>query len=198
MVNIGSVDYDYAFEYGFTGVMARGSGLVSDLRISHSYENYNLCDFSLICGKNGDCYDRFLIRIGEMRESTRIMKQSLIYLTEYKSVKESTSGGYNNKYALATKAFVKYSMEALISHFKSYSVGFNVPKGESYVSIEAPKGELGVFVVSDGTNNPYKCSIKAPGLLHLQGLNFMSKGLFLADLVTIIGTQDIVFGEVDR
>jgi NADH dehydrogenase (ubiquinone) Fe-S protein 2 len=172
--------------------MLRGSGVTWDLRRNQPYEVYNQLAFDIPVGTNGDCYDRYLIRIEEMRQSIRIISQALnmlptglIKLDDHKIVPPS-------------RALMKYSMEALIHHSKLYSESFPVAPGETYVSVEAPKGEFGVFIVSDGSNKPYRCRIKAPGFLHLQALDFMSRGHLIADLVTIIGTQDIVFGEVDR
>lgn len=156
------------------------------------YETYSDLDFDIPVGKNGDCYDRYLVRIMEMRQSLKIIEQCINHMPEglYKSS--------DNKLFSPSRLNMKYSMESLIHHFKLYSEGFSVPKGETYTSIEAPKGEFGVMLISNNTNKPYRCHIKAPGFLHLQGLDIMSKGHMLADVVTIIGTQDIVFGEVDR
>jgi NADH dehydrogenase (ubiquinone) Fe-S protein 2 len=192
LVDIGYVSQSDALAWGFSGVMLRGSGVTWDLRRNQPYEVYNQLAFDIPVGTNGDCYDRYLIRIEEMRQSIRIISQALnmlptglIKLDDHKIVPPS-------------RALMKYSMEALIHHFKLYSESFPVAPGETYVSVEAPKGEFGVFIVSDGSNKPYRCRIKAPGFLHLQALDFMSRGHLIADLVTIIGTQDIVFGEVDR
>jgi NADH dehydrogenase (ubiquinone) Fe-S protein 2 len=192
LINIGVVTLSEAINYAFTGVMLRGSGLAFDLRKMQPYEIYKDLDFKIPTGTKGDCYDRFLIRIEEMRQSLIIVNQCLNLITNEK-VKIN-----NNKITPPSRAIMKNSMEALIHHFKLYSEGFNVAKGESYISIEAPKGEFAIFLVANDTNKPYRCRIKAPGFLHLQGLDFMSKNHLLADLVTIIGTQDIVFGEVDR
>jgi NADH:ubiquinone oxidoreductase subunit D len=163
-----------------------------------TYESYNLYNFTIPVGIMGDCYDRYLIRLEEMRESLGIMLQCLNFLSNY-----STSDVYkfiidDSKIAPPSRAFMKSSMEALIHHFKLYTEGFIIPEEETYVTVEAPKGELGVFLSGRSTNKPYRCRIKAPGFLHLQGLNFMVQRSFLADLVTIIGTQDLVFGEIDR
>ena len=192
LVNIGKVNAADALNWGFTGVMLRGSGINWDLRKTLGYEVYDDLDFQVPVGLNGDCYDRYLIRMEEMRQSLNIINQCLnnMPLGNYKI--------NNSKINSPSRATMKFSMESLIHHFKLYSEGFNVPKNEVYVSVEAPKGEFGVGLVSDGSNKPYRCRIKAPGFLHLQGLDFMSKGHMVADVVTIIGTQDIVFGEVDR
>lgn len=192
LVDIGQVDLYHAFAYGFSGVMARGSGLAWDLRKNMPYEIYNELDFDIPVGKNGDCYDRFLIRMEEMRQSLRIIHQCLNILPQG----EIKSDFY--KQVSTKRDMMKYSMESLIQHFKFYTEGFSVPVGKTYVSVEAPKGEFGVFLLSDGSNKPYRCRIKAPGFLHLQSLDFMCKGHLIADVVTILGTQDIVFGEVDR
>ena len=192
LVNIGVVSYSNALNWGFSGVLLRGSGISWDLRKNIPYEIYNKIDFNVPLGKNGDCYDRYLIRIFEMRESIKIIFQCINAIPEgpYKSL--------DNKLSYPSRQKMKHSMEALIHHFKLFSEGFIVPKGETYTAVEAPKGEFGVLLISDNTNKPYRCHIKAPGFLHLQGLDFMSRGHMLSDVVTIIGTQDIVFGEVDR
>jgi NADH:ubiquinone oxidoreductase subunit D len=172
--------------------MVRGSGLAWDLRKSEPYEVYNELDFTIPIGKNGDCYDRYLIRMEEMRQSVSIILQCLnaMPMGEIKID--------DHKITPPSRKKMKSSMESLIHHFKLYSEGTSVNSGETYTAIEAPKGEFGVFLVSNGTNKPYRCKIKAPGFAHLQGLNMMAKGHMIADVVTIIGTQDIVFGEVDR
>jgi len=192
LIDIGKVSYNEALDWGFSGVLLRGSGISWDLRKNNDYEIYSKLNFNVPIGKNGDCYDRYLIRINEMRESTNIINQCLnnIPLGQYKIL--------DFKLFSPSRKKMKHSMEALIHHFKLFSEGFTVPKGESYTAVEAPKGEFGVFLISNNTNKPYRCHIKAPGLLHLQGLDFMSRGHMLSDVVTIIGTQDIVFGEVDR
>jgi NADH-quinone oxidoreductase subunit D len=172
--------------------MLRGSGVAWDLRKNNSYEIYNELDFKIPIGLNGDCYDRYLIRVNEMRESISIILQCLNKIP-FGHIKSQ-----DKKLVAPTRSIMKFSMEALINHFKYFSEGFNVGKNEVYSKIEAPKGEFGVYLISDGTNKPYRCHIKAPGFLHLQGLNFMSRGYMIADIVTIIGTQDIVFGEIDR
>ena len=192
LVDIGVVSAEEALNHGFTGVMVRGSGVSWDLRKNQPYEIYESISFDVPIGLNGDCYDRYLIRIHEMRQSIRILNQC-INLIESGPVKTE-----NNKVVPPTRAHMKHSMESLIHHFKLFSEGFVVPQGSIYRAVEAPKGEFGVFLVSDGTNKPYRCRIRSPGFFHLQGLDFMSKGHMIADVVTIIGTQDIVFGEVDR
>lgn len=192
LVDVGVVTKDQALDWGFTGVLLRGSGISWDLRKVQPYEIYSALDFEIPIGKNGDCYDRYLVRIGEMRQSVRIILQCLDQMPAG-LVKVS-----DKKITPPSRKELKNSMEALIHHFKLYSKGFNIEANETYVSVEAPKGEFGVYLVSDGTNKPYRCKIKAPGFAHLQGLNFMSKGHMIADVVTIIGTQDIVFGEIDR
>jgi len=192
LVDVGIVTRNQALDYGFTGVMLRGSGLAWDLRKVAPYDCYAAMDFSVPVGLNGDCYDRYLIRVEEMRQSLYIITQCL----------NAMPVGFvkvdDRKVSPPSRANMKFSMESLIHHFKLYSEGYNVPSGEAYAVVEAPKGEFGVFVVADGSNKPYRCRIKAPGFLHLQGLDFMARGHMVADVVTIIGTQDIVFGEVDR
>jgi NADH dehydrogenase (ubiquinone) Fe-S protein 2 len=172
--------------------MLRGSGSHFDLRKQQPYEVYNLLDFDVPCGKNGDSYDRYFLRMEEMRQSLKIMYQCL------NNMPAGLIKTEDNKIITPTRKEMKQSMEELIHHFKLFTQGYSVPAGEAYTSIEAPKGEFGVYLVSNGSSRPYRCKIKAPGLLHLQGLNFMTKNHFIADAVTIIGTQDIVFGEVDR
>jgi NADH dehydrogenase I D subunit len=194
--DIGMVSYKQAFDYGFSGVMLRGSGIPWDLRLLDSYDNYNLLRFFIPVGTKGDCYDRYMIRIEEMRQSLFIIEQ-VLYCIRYLDMINNFSIR-SNKIVPPTRAFMKFSMESLIHHFKLYSEGFTVEKGDAYTTVEAPKGEFGIFLVSNGTSRPYRCRIKAPGFLHLQGLEMMCKDLMLADMVTIIGTQDIVFGEVDR
>jgi NADH dehydrogenase (ubiquinone) Fe-S protein 2 len=192
LADIGIVNLEDALNYGFSGVMLRGSGLNWDLRKNFSYEIYDSLDFSVPVGTVGDCYDRFLIRVEEMRQSIAIIFQCLNNIP---------SGHYkidDFKVTSPIRSVLKYNMESLIHHFKYFSEGVAVPEGLTYTAVEAPKGEFGVFLVSNGTNKPYRCHIKAPGFLHLQGLDFMCKGHLIADVVTIIGTQDIVFGEVDR
>jgi NADH dehydrogenase (ubiquinone) Fe-S protein 2 len=192
LVNIGLISLENALNFGFSGVLLRGSGLEWDLRKNNSYELYDILSFTIPYGSIGDCYDRFLIRVEEMRQSLFIIYQCLnnIPFGLYKLD--------NYKYVFPNKLSMKFNMEALIHHFKLFSEGFIIDENLAYCAVEAPKGEFGVFLVSDNTNKPYRCHIKAPGFLHLQGLNFMVKNLLLADVVTIIGTQDIVFGEIDR
>jgi len=192
LVDIGVVSNNDCQEWGFSGVMLRGSGVSWDLRKSQPYEIYNEIPFNIPVGTYGDCYDRYLIRIQEMRESSKIINFCL------DNIPEGIVQTNNKKLITPTKKTIKKSMEALIHHFKYFTKGFTVPNGEIYLGTEAPKGEFGVFLISDGSNKPYRCKIKAPGFSHLQALNFMSKGHMIADVVTIIGTQDIVFGEVDR
>jgi len=194
--DIGVVNYKQAFDYGFSGVMLRGSGIPWDLRLLDSYDNYNLLRFFIPVGSKGDCYDRYMIRIEEMRQSLFIIEQ-VLYCIRYLDMINNFAIR-SNKIVPPTRSFMKFSMESLIHHFKLYSEGFVVEKGDVYTSVEAPKGEFGIFLVSNGTSRPYRCRIKAPGFLHLQSLEMMCKDLMLADMVTIIGTQDIVFGEVDR
>jgi NADH dehydrogenase (ubiquinone) Fe-S protein 2 len=192
LVDIGVVKVEDALNYGFSGVLLRGSGLPWDLRKTQPYEVYDSLDFDIPVGTNGDCYDRYLVRVNEMRQSIRIINQCLNKMTEG-PVKID-----NNKISVPSKLYMKQSMESLIHHFKLYTEGFSILPRETYAAIEAPKGEFGVFLVSNGTNKPYRCKVRAPGVFHLQGLDYMSQGHMLADVVTIIGTQDIVFGEVDR
>jgi NADH-quinone oxidoreductase subunit D len=192
LVDVGVVTYNTALLWGFTGVMLRGSGVSWDLRKDRPYEIYDQLAFNVPKGSVGDCYDRYLIRIQEMRESLFIIQQIINRIPEG-SVKVCDS-----KYTAPSRGHMKNDMESLIHHFKYYTEGITVPKGQIYTAVEAPKGEFGVFLVSDGTAKPYRCKIRAPGFAHLQGLNEMAVGHMLADVVTIIGTQDIVFGEVDR
>ena len=192
LVDIGVVSAEDAYDWGFSGVMLRGSGIEWDLRKSQPYEVYNEVDFDIPVGFNGDCYDRYLIRVFEMRESIKIIEQCLNQLPTG-PIKSD-----DNKLTPPSRTEMKQSMESLIHHFKMYTQGFTIPANETYVGTEAPKGEFGVYLVSNGTNRPYRCKIKAPGFSHLQALDHMSKGHMIADVVTIIGTQDIVFGEVDR
>lgn len=192
LVDIGVVTADQALDWGFSGVMLRGSGVSWDLRKTQPYDIYNKINFDVPVGTRGDCYDRYLIRIEEMRQSLRIIMQC---------VNEMPQGLIkvdDRKITPPSRSQMKQSMESLIHHFKHYTEGFTVPAGETYTAVEAPKGEFGVYLVSNGTNRPYRCKIRAPGFAHLQGIDFMSRNHMLADVVTIIGTQDIVFGEVDR
>jgi NADH dehydrogenase (ubiquinone) Fe-S protein 2 len=194
--NIGIVLYDQVLTWGFTGVMLRGSGVSWDLRLIEKYDGYNLINFFIPVGSIGDCYDRYLVRMEEMRQSSVIISNVIkqLYLNRHKQQNSVN----DNKVVPPTRPWMKFSMESLIHHFKLYSEGFSVKKEDTYSVVEAPKGEFGVYLVSNDTNKPYRCRIKAPGFLHLQGLDMMSRGMLLADLVTIIGTQDIVFGEIDR
>jgi NADH dehydrogenase (ubiquinone) Fe-S protein 2 len=192
LVDVGVVTYDQALAWGFTGVMMRGSGLSWDLRKNQPYEIYEDLEFDIPVGTNGDCYDRYCIRINEMRESLRLIIQCLNKLPEGPVVVDDA------KIVPPSRIDMKESMESLIHHFKYFTENYSVPEGETYTSVEAPKGEFGVYLVSNGSSNPYRCKIRAPGFSHLQGLDFMARGHMIADVVTIIGTQDIVFGEVDR
>jgi NADH-quinone oxidoreductase subunit D len=195
-VDIGVVSLDDAFAWGFSGVMVRGSGAAWDLRKSQPYECYAELDFDIPIGKNGDCYDRYLVRMQEMREATKIMKQCCELL--------KSAGGQgphvaqNKKVVPPKRREMKRSMEALIHHFKLYTEGFHVPPGEVYTAVEAPKGEFGVYLVSDGSNKPYRCKIRAPGFPHLAAMDFINRGHMLADVSAILGSLDIVFGEIDR
>ena len=191
-VDVGIISVDDALDWGFTGVMLRGSGVPWDLRKSQPYEIYSELDFDIPVGKNGDCYDRYLVRIEEMRQSLNIIKQCI------NSIPKGPIIVQNNKFAPPKREEMKRSMEALIHHFKLYTEGFKVPPGETYTAVEAPKGEFGVYIISDGTNQPYRCKIRAPGYAHLQAADYMSKGYMLADTVAIIGSMDVVFGEIDR
>jgi len=192
LVNIGTVSAKDALAYGFSGVMLRGSGVSWDLRKTQPYEVYEALNFDIPVGTQGDCYDRYLIRIEEMRQSLKLIAQCLNQLPQG-LVKVD-----DKKISPPSRKHMKESMESLIHHFKLFTEGFVVPASETYVGVEAPKGEFGVYLVSNGTNKPYRCKIRAPGFVHLQALDFMAKHHLLADVVTIIGTQDIVFGEVDR
>lgn len=192
LVDIGIVTAKDALNWGFSGVMLRGSGIDWDLRKSQPYEIYTSLKFDIPVGITGDCFDRYLIRINEMKQSLRIIAQCVNSIP-YGLIKTD-----DNKLCPPTKIELKQSMEAVIHHFKIYTTGINIPSNETYTATEAPKGEFGVYLISNNTNKPYRCKIKAPGFAHLQSLNNMSKGHLLADIVTIIGTQDIVFGEIDR
>lgn len=192
LVDVGIVTAEQALDWAFSGPMIRGSGIPWDLRKNEPYEVYANLDFDVPVGTNGDCYDRYLIRMEEMRQSIRLIIQSL------NKMPTGVIKVDDKKISPPSRTDMKQSMESLIHHFKLYSEGYSVPAGNTYTVIEAPKGEFGVYLVSDGTNSPYRCKIRAPGFTHLQGLDFMSKGHMIADVVTIIGTQDIVFGEVDR
>jgi NADH-quinone oxidoreductase subunit D len=195
-VDIGIVSLEECFKWGFSGVMVRGSGAAWDLRKAQPYECYADMDFDIPIGKNGDNYDRYLIRVQEMRESVKIMKQCVALLNspEGKGAISSTDG----KIVPPKRSEMKRSMEALIHHFKLYTEGYKVPEGEVYAAVEAPKGEFGVYLVSDGSNKPYRCKLRAPGFAHLQAMDFMCRGHMLADVSAVLGSLDIVFGEVDR
>lgn len=193
-VDIGLVTKQQAYDWGFTGVMIRGSGIEWDLRKSQPYECYAELDFDIVIGKNGDCWDRYLCRVEEMRQAVKIMMQCVEKL--------KVTGGevlaQDHKVTPPRRADMKNSMEALIHHFKLYTEGFKTPPGEVYAAVEAPKGEFGVYLVSDGSNKPYRCKIRAPGFAHLQAMDWMNRGHMLADVSAILGSLDIVFGEVDR
>jgi NADH-quinone oxidoreductase subunit D len=195
-VDIGVVSLEDAWKWGFSGVMVRGSGAAWDLRKSQPYECYDEMEFDIPIGKNGDCYDRYLIRMIEMREATRIMKQCVEKLSS--AAGAGPVSVVDNKIVPPKRGEMKRSMESLIHHFKLYTEGFHVPEGEVYAAVEAPKGEFGVYLVADGTNKPYRCKIKAPGFAHLQAMDFLCRGHMLADVSAILGSLDIVFGEVDR
>ena len=195
-VDIGVVSLEDALDWGFTGVMLRGSGAKWDLRKSQPYECYDEMDFDIAIGKNGDCYDRYLIRMFEMRQSNRIMKQCVERLLGKERV--GPVSAETHKVVPPKRGDMKRSMEALIHHFKLFTEGFHVPEGEIYAAVEAPKGEFGVYLVSDGSNKPYRCKIRAPGFAHLQAMDFLNRGHMLADVAAILGSLDIVFGDVDR
>jgi NADH-quinone oxidoreductase subunit D len=192
-VDIAIISEQEALDWGFSGVMVRGSGMAWDLRRSQPYECYNEFDFQIPIGKNGDCYDRYLCRMAEMRESVKIMQQAIEKLGH--ATGDVLARG---KLTPPKRSEMKTSMEALIHHFKLYTEGFHVPAGEVYAAVEAPKGEFGVYLVSDGSNKPYKAKIRAPGYLHLQAMDHICKGHQLADVAAIIGSLDVVFGEIDR
>ncbi|WP_420960106.1 NADH-quinone oxidoreductase subunit D [Brucella sp. IR073] len=195
-VDIGVVSLEDAWAWGFSGVMVRGSGAAWDLRKSQPYEIYPELDFDIPVGKNGDCYDRYLIRMEEMRQSVRIMRQCVDLLLGKDSSGPVSSS--DRKIVPPKRGEMKRSMEALIQHFKLYTEGYHVPTGEVYAAVEAPKGEFGVYLVSDGTNKPYRVKLRAPGFAHLQAMDFLCRGHMLADVSAILGSLDIVFGEVDR
>lgn len=198
LIDIGTVSYTEALDLGFTGVMLRGSGVLWDLRVMEPYDCYDLFDFNIPVGVYGDSYDRYIIRLEEMRQSLNIMGQSLKYLKYFNDIDTLYYNISDNKIVPPARGFMKFFMESLISHFKIYSEGVTIAKEEVYSIVEAPKGEFGIFMVANDTNIPYRCRIKAPGFLHLQGLTHIVKGVYLADLVSIIGTLDLVFGEIDR
>jgi NADH-quinone oxidoreductase subunit D len=194
--DIGVVSLEECFKWGFSGVMVRGSGAAWDLRKSQPYECYAEMDFDIPIGKNGDCYDRYHIRVEEMRQSASIMRQCCEKLLS--PAGQGPVVTPDKKVAPPKRAEMKRSMEALIHHFKLYTEGVHVPAGEVYACVEAPKGEFGVYLVADGSNKPYRCKIKAPGFAHLQAMDFMNRGHMLADVSAILGSLDIVFGEIDR
>jgi NADH-quinone oxidoreductase subunit D len=196
LVDIGLVSLADAWNHAFSGVMVRGSGAAWDLRKAQPYECYSEMDFDIPIGKNGDCFDRYLIRMEEMRQSVRIMRQCIAKLRAKDGQGPVLIA--DHKVSPPRRADMKRSMEALIHHFKLYTEGFHVPAGEVYAAVEAPKGEFGVYLVSDGTNKPYKCKIRAPGFAHMGGMEFLSKGHMLADCCSVLGSLDIVFGDVDR
>ena len=194
LVGIGVVTPERALNLGFTGPMLRGSGIAWDLRKKQPYEVYDRMDFDIPIGTNGDSYDRYLVRIQEFRESNKIIKQCVDWLRKNPGPVIST----DHKVAPPSRENMKSNMEELIHHFKLFTEGFHVPPGETYAAVEHPKGEFGIYLVSDGANKPYRLKIRAPGFPHLAALDEMSRGHMIADVVTIIGTQDIVFGEIDR
>jgi NADH-quinone oxidoreductase subunit D len=194
--DIGVVSLEDALAWGFTGVMLRGSGAAWDLRKSQPYECYAEMDFDIPVGRNGDCYDRYLIRMEEMRQSAKIMRQCVDRLLG--AEKTGPVSNTDGKIVPPKRAAMKRSMEALIHHFKLYTEGYRVPEGEVYAAVEAPKGEFGVYLVSDGSNKPYRCKLRAPGFAHLQAMDFLCRKHMLADVTAILGSLDIVFGEVDR
>lgn len=194
--DIGVVSLEDCWAWGFSGVMVRGSGAAWDLRKSQPYECYSEMDFDIPVGKNGDCYDRYLIRMEEMRQSAKIMRQCVERLLG--SERTGPVSNVDGKVVPPKRSSMKRSMEALIHHFKLYTEGFHVPEGEVYAAVEAPKGEFGVYLVSDGTNKPYRVKLRAPGFAHLQAMDFICKQHLLADVTAVLGSLDIVFGEVDR
>ena len=193
-VDIGLISPEDAQLWGFSGVMLRGAGIPWDLRRSQPYEIYSELEFDIPIGKNSDCYDRYLLRVEEMKQSLKIMKQCISLLRNETGPVSTT----NNKLFPPKRSEMKESMEALIHHFKLYTEGYHVPEGEVYRAVEAPKGEFGVYLISDGSNKPYRCKIRAPGFAHLQAMDYMCKGHMLADVSAVLGSLDIVFGEVDR
>jgi NADH-quinone oxidoreductase subunit D len=194
LVGVGVVTPERAKAMGFSGAMLRGSGIEWDLRKQQPYEVYDLMDFDIPVGKNGDCYDRYLVRVEEMRQSNRIIQQCVAWLRANPGPVMTS----NLKVSPPKRTDMKTNMEELIHHFKLFTEGFHVPASEAYAAVEHPKGEFGIYILSDGANKPYRLKIRAPGFPHLQGLDEMSRGHMIADVVTIIGTQDIVFGEIDR
>ncbi|MCB1517013.1 MAG: NADH-quinone oxidoreductase subunit D [Hyphomicrobiaceae bacterium] len=195
-VDIGVISLEDAWKWGFSGVMVRGSGAAWDLRKAQPYECYDRFEFDIPVGKNGDCFDRYLIRMEEMRQSVSIMKQCIALLNSPEG--KGPVSTKDHKISPPKRGEMKQSMEGLIHHFKLYTEGYHVPEGEVYAAVEAPKGEFGVYLVADGTNKPYRCKIKAPGFAHLSAMDFLCRGHMLADVSAILGSLDIVFGEVDR
>jgi len=193
-VDIGVVDKEAALDWGFTGPMIRGSGVAWDLRKTQPYDVYDKMDFDIPVGATGDSYDRYLIRVEEMRQANRIIQQCVAWLKEHDGPVKVDDYKLTNP----PRATIKDDMESLIHHFKFFSEGYHVPEGEVYAAVEHPKGEFGVYIVSDGSNKPYRMKVRAPGFAHLEAMDYMARGHMLADVVTILGTQDIVFGEVDR
>lgn len=192
LVDVGVITLEHALDWGLTGPLLRSTGYAWDLRKAQPYDIYENVNFSIPVGRKGDCYDRYCIRIEEMRQSLSIIIQCL------NQMPESNIKVDDRKISAPSRKDLKYSMESLIHHFKLHTEGYSVPAGEAYSAVEHPKGEFGVYLVSNGSNKPYRCKIKAPGFVHLQALDFLAKGHLLADIVTIIGTLDIVFGEIDR
>ena len=192
LVDIGAATAQEAMDWGFTGPMLRASGVAWDLRKAQPYDVYDRMQFDIPVGKNGDCYDRYLVRMEEMRQSLRIVKQCIAEMPEGAHATD------DRKVAPPPRVEMKRSMEALIHHFKLYTEGFHVPPGETYTAVEAPKGEFGVYLVADGSNRPYRCKIRSPSFAHLQAMDYLSRGHMLADTVAILGSLDIVFGEIDR
>ncbi len=193
-VDIGVVDKESALAWGFTGPMLRGSGVAWDLRKAQPYDVYDRMDFEIPVGATGDCYDRYLVRVEEMRQSNEIVRQCVEWLAKHPGPVKVD----DYKLVNPPRAEMKRDMEALIHHFKYFSEGFHTPPGEVYAAVEQPKGELGVYIISDGSNKPYRVKVRAPDYAHLEALDFMCRGHMIADVVTIIGTQDIVFGSIDR
>lgn len=191
-VDIGVVSLAEALDWGFTGVMIRGSGAAWDLRKAQPYSSYEDFDFDIPVGRHGDCYDRYIVRLEEIQQSLKIIRQVI------EKMPDGPVSSVDRKIVPPKRGEMKRSMEALIHHFKLYTEGFHVPEGEAYAAVEAPKGEFGVYLVSDGSNKPYRCKIRAPGFAHLQAMDFLAKGHMLADVPALIGSLDIVFGEIDR
>jgi NADH-quinone oxidoreductase subunit D len=191
-VDIGVVNREQAEMWGFSGVMLRCAGAAWDLRRAQPYESYNDFEFQIPIGRNGDCYDRYVLRMEEMRQSVKIVKQCI------EKMPSGPVSSTDNKVVPPKRSEMKNSMEALIHHFKLYTEGYHVPEGETYAAVEAPKGEFGVYLVSDGGNKPYRCKIRAPSFAHLQAMDYMNRGHMLADVSAVLGSLDIVFGEIDR